>query len=85
MENKKKFFEVICKKILNCDKLTKIKLNNIKIENSKKFGIKKIIKNSSIILNCNDKIRDKIIKKLKTKPIRNSSGVTICFLKILKK
>ena len=56
------------------------KINNLKIQISKKYNFKGIIRNSEIISYSNKKDRNKIIKLLNIKPIRELSGVTVVAL-----
>jgi len=56
------------------------KINQLKINLSKKYKYIGIIKNASIIANSNNQNRKKIIKILNIKPIRELSGVTVVAL-----
>lgn len=58
----------------------KTQLNTLKIQIAKKYQIKRIIKNTEIISHANNQQRDKIIKLLNIKPVRELSGVTVVAL-----
>ncbi len=81
MQNEKDgFFKELINQILDCDNLTKSRLNTIKINLSKKYKFSSIVKNPQIIPYCDDKNREEILKKLNMKPTREMSGVTVLAL-----
>ncbi len=73
-------FNELIDNILKEDKITPTKLNQIKINISKKYKYHNIIKNPEIIGFTDNKNRQKIIEKLNIKPIRELSGVTVVAL-----
>jgi elongator complex protein 3 len=74
------FFNELISIIIDENISSKTKLNNLKTKLAKKHGIKKVVKNQDIIAFANDKQRNKVIKLLKVKPVRDISGVTVVAL-----
>ena len=79
-ESENEMFQELIADILNEKNLNPTKLNSIKINISKKYNYKKIIKNPQIIAFADNKTRSKLIKQLNIKPIRELSGVTVVAL-----
>ncbi|MDA3856201.1 MAG: tRNA uridine(34) 5-carboxymethylaminomethyl modification radical SAM/GNAT enzyme Elp3 [Candidatus Woesearchaeota archaeon] len=79
-DTEQKFFEELIELMLKEDKLNFKKLNNLKTSLSKKYNLKKIIKNTEIISNASNENRAKIISLLNIKPVRELSGVTVVAL-----
>lgn len=76
----KKFYQELIKELLKTKNPTYDKLNQIKIKLAKKYQTKEIAKNSQIIANTPENKKQKIIKILNTKPVRELSGVTVVAL-----
>ena len=73
-------FKEIIKRILDEKPKNSKELNKLKIEFAIKYTYNDIIKNAQIIAYSSNKDRDKIIKILNIKPVRELSGVTVVAL-----
>ncbi len=79
-QNYKPMFNELINELLKLENPNSTKINQIKINLSKKYNFKGIIKNAQIIANSNEDNREEIIKILNIKPVRELSGVTVVAL-----
>ena len=79
-EQEKLFFKELTEKIASGEFTDKKKINTLKTSLSKKYNVRRIVKNTEIISAATDEQRESIIKVLNVKPVREASGVTIVAL-----
>jgi len=78
--SEKQYFEELINEMLKYKSLNFKQLNNLKTSLSKKYDLRRIIKNTEIISHASLKDRDKIVSLLNIKPVRELSGVTVVAL-----
>ncbi len=77
---KEEFFNELIEELLESKISSPKQLNELKIKLAKKHNIKSIVKNPYILAHTPNEKRDKVIKALNIKPIRELSGVTVVAL-----
>ncbi len=80
MNNLDEMYSEMIGELLEGNYTNATKVNQLKINLAKKYSYKGIIKNAQIIAYSDDKVRQKIVKILNIKPIRELSGVTVVAL-----
>jgi elongator complex protein 3 len=80
MLDEEKFYSELIKELKTEQYLTPKEINLLKISLAKKYNIKSIVKNAQILAHTPDEDREKIIKILNNKPVRELSGVTVVAL-----